>query len=114
MTMTLELTKSENCNPKFEVLFLEAVDSAFAMMGDHARRRLWIFVENRIGVNQIENGSDLEGFAEALEDVLGPAAQLVEMRIMQYLHDRVPSFRYSLTKGELSFLSYVQALQHYV
>ncbi len=114
---TTELTDKQsigNQDLAFVIFFTEAVESAFSLLGPRSKQILLDYVYGRLGAGRGPIVVDVAAFAEAIEDVFGPAAHLIEMRIMQFLHEKVPSFRYIHVKGELSFLNYVEAFRCFV
>ncbi len=114
---TIELTDNQSLDNQdlaFATLFLEAVESAFSLLGPRSKQILLNYVFRRLEAGHGPLVVDVAAFAEAIEDVFGPAANLIEMRIMQFLHEKVPSFRYIHVKGELSFLNYVETFRSFM
>jgi hypothetical protein len=106
--------KDGSSKADFDSLFLEAVDSTFSMLGDSNKQSLYFHLRDRFGIDREAIPRNIEVFANMLEQVFGQGALLLEARIMQKLHSKVPRFRFSLEKGELSFLGYIEGLRSFL
>jgi len=95
----------------FDHILLTAVDSAFAMLGDSSREAVYRYLENNCRINRREIPCKLDAFVLAIEDLFGKASDLIEMKIMQSLHQLAPEFKFSPREEEFSFLSYVETLR---
>jgi len=101
-------------NSSFDELLSNAIESAFSVMGEDAKRTFYCCIEKEFHVGKATAASNLETFAGALEKIFGEASRLVEIYIMKELSRNVPNFRYDLECGELCFLDYVKALRLFV
>lgn len=110
-TVRLNNKKADPAKADFDSLFLEAVDSTLSMLGDSTKETLYLHLKNTRGISKESIPQNIEVFANMLEQVFGQKALLVEARIMETLHSRVPGFRFSPKRGELSFLDYLQSFR---
>jgi len=110
----LNSKKADPSKADFESLLLEAVDSAFSMMGDSSKKALYFHLENSFGISRKEIPQNIEVFANMLEQVFGQRALLLEAQIMEILHSKVPRFKFSPKQGELSFPDYLQSLSNFL
>jgi hypothetical protein len=97
----------------FAQLFLNAVDCAFSLLGDSGKAAFYKYLEDAFGVarSQIPDSADV--FAQALEDIFGQTARLIEVRIMRSLHEAVPEFEFSGDET-FSFVNYVEKLRFFL
>ena len=109
----LNYKKAGSLKADFDSLFLEAVDSTFSM-GDSNKQSLYFYLRDSFGIGREAIPRNIEVFANMLEQVFGQGALLLEARIMQKLHSKVPRFRFSPEKGELSFLGYIEGLRSFL
>ena len=107
----LENQKGHSETGVFGKLFLQAVDSAFSMLGDSAMHAVYQHLEDNYGISREKIPNEVGRFAEALEEIFGQAARLIEIRIMDVLHQKVPGFNFSAGDGKFSFVGYVEALR---
>jgi hypothetical protein len=92
----------------FDSLLLDAVDSVFSALSGSNRQALYSHLKSVFGVRREAIPVDLEGFVASLECMFGDGAFLVEAKMLQALHGKVPAFRLSQKQGELSFLRYLK------
>jgi hypothetical protein len=113
--ITLDLQKTLTHSTIFDTVFKQAVNAAFATLGEPAQRVLFSCLERNFGVPQGGVSTDPGAFVAALEQILGSvAARLIEARIIHFLHNQVPGFKYVAAGSELFFLDYVEALMDFL
>lgn len=99
-------------NRGFEELLLEAVDEGLAWLGDSAGRMIYYHLENDFNIRRQDIPCKIERFADAVEEILGVAAALLEIQIMKGLHCKVgDSFRYSPEQKDFVFTQYIEAIR---
>jgi hypothetical protein len=99
--------------PNFNDLLLETIDSAFSKLGCSSQQILYQCVEKRYGVKREDIPNNIATFAHALEEIFGQAAYLLETKIMQAMHSKVPYFKY-IPKEELAFVDYIENLNFFL
>ena len=113
-TMHLNNKKTHSSNADFDTLFLEAVDSTFSILGDSNKQALYFYLKNSYGIGKDAIPQNIEIFVNTLEQVFGQGALLLEARIMETLHCKVPRFKFSPKQEELSFLGYLERLRSFL
>ena len=97
-------------NPRFRRLLLEAVDDALSSLGDSVRQAIYFHLERKFNIKKQEIPNKIEEFADAIEEIFGLGAKLVEIRIMKSLYEKDGRmFRYFPEKDELLFTEYMEA-----
>jgi hypothetical protein len=120
--INLEPTRIISPNPKkvefttadFNSLLLEAVDSAFSMLGDPNKQALYLHLKNSFGIDRETIPQNIMGFSNMLEKVFGQSALLLESRIMAMLHKQVPHFKFSPKQEEFSFIGYLESFRRFL
>ena len=113
-TIRLDNKEADSSETYFDSLFLEAVDSAFSMLGDSTKQAIYFHLKNSFGVSREAIPHHIETFVNALEQVFGQGALLLEAKIMETLQRKVPRFRFSPKQEELSFLDYLESLRSFL
>ena len=113
-TIRLDNKKADLSKAYFDSLFLEAVDSAFSMLDDSNKQALYFHLKNSFDVSREAMPHHIEVFTNTLEQVFGQGALLLEARIIETLHRKVPRFRFSPKQEELSFLGYLESLRSFL
>ncbi|HLN88900.1 MAG TPA: hypothetical protein VK253_02430 [Candidatus Binatia bacterium] len=114
VAVVIKLEPANSSKDNFDNLLVEAVDSAFSMLGDLAKQAIYLHLKNSFGVCREEIPYQIEDFVNALEQIFGPGALLLETRILENLHNKVPIFRVSSKKEELFFLDYLKYLRKFL
>ena len=94
----------------YHKLITEAIDDVFSALGDSCKQALYFHLECSYKIPRDEIPRRPQDFANALEEILGPGAGLIEIEIMKRLRSKVPRFKHSLKKQGLTFESYVESL----
>jgi hypothetical protein len=115
-TCTLQLRKKENkpCENSFETAILDAVDAGFAPFGRFGKQVIYLHLENTFKIKKQEIPYKSEEFADAIEQIFGAGAKLIEIRIIEALHERIQDFVHFPKKGELAFAEYVDDLRSFL
>lgn len=95
---------------RFERLLLEAVDESLSTLGDSAKQAIYFHLEKTFKVSKSEIPHKIEEFSNAIEKIFGVGARLLEIQMMQRLHEKSGhAVRYYLKNGNLSFVEYLRA-----
>jgi len=114
-TCTLQLSR-ENQKPsqdKFKVAIMEAIDESLASFGNVNKQEIYTCIENAFKIKKQEIPYKLEEYADALKQVFGVGAKLIEIRIIAALHKRFPDFMFYPKKGDVLFKEYVASFRSY-
>ena len=98
----------------FDQVFLETLDIAFSSLGETCKQAIYHQLEKRYAIRKEAIPRNVKEFTQAVEDLFGETVLILEIKIMRILHDKVPDFRISPEKGELSFVSYLENLRSYL
>ena len=102
--------ESTQPNPRFRRLLLEAVDEALSSLGDSVRQAIYFHLERKFNIKKQEIPNKIEEFADAIEEIFGLGAKLLEIRIMKSLYEKDGHmFKYFPEKDELLFTEYMEA-----
>jgi len=91
------------------MLLLEAVDEGLASLGDSAKHAVYFHLDKKFNIKKEEIPCKVEAFAEALEKIFGPGANLLEILIMKRLYERIGRSFKLHTSQNLQFTEYVAA-----
>ena len=111
MLSTLESQRSH----EFKELLLEAVDTALSSLGDSSKQAIYFYLEKNFTVEKQEITNKVEEFANAIEEMLGYGAKILEVEIMKQLYMRIGNgFEYFPEKEDLLFVNYIDAARMHV
>ena len=115
-TCTLQLREKKH-KPRenlFETALIEAVDEGFSPFGHSSKQAIYFHLENTFKIKKQEIPCKIEEFADAIEKIFGAGAKLIEIRIIEALHERIQDFVHLPKKGELVFTEYVANLRAFL
>ena len=115
-TYTLQLHKKKH-KPRensFEAAMIEAVDEGFAPFGHSSKQAIYFHLENTFKIKKQEIPYKIEEFADAIEQIFGAGAKLIEIRIIEALHERIQDFVHLPKKEDLIFTEYVDNLHAFL
>ncbi len=79
----------------------EAVDESLSSLGNFSKQAIYFHLENAFKIKKQEIPCKIEDFADAIEQLFGVGAKLIELRIIEALHERTQDFVYLPKKGKL-------------
>jgi hypothetical protein len=97
----------------FEQLINETIDNVFSSLGPFCRQAIYDYLEKKYKLKKNDVADHIIEFSEALEQIFGGAAALLEIQIMKKLCRKVPQFKHR-PEGALTFPDYVNALSHFI
>ena len=96
----------------FEKILSEAIDEALSSFGENCKHVIYYNLENEFGLPKNEIPERIEDFTGAIETIFGKGANILEIRIMKMLFNKINSpFPYSHKDDSLKFENYVQSAQ---
>src|SRR3990172_12304068 len=107
---TLQLYEPKPSESSFENAIMEAIDESLSSLGCSGKQAIYFHLEHAFRIKKQEIPCKIEDFAEAIKQVFGVGARLIEMRIIKALHERVQDFVYVPRKGDIVFTEYVANL----
>ena len=102
--------KSGSRKGNFEKLLIEAVDNVFSSLGDSCKQALYFHLKDCYNINKQEIPYRIRDFADAIGEIFGQGARLIEIGIMKALYARVQNFKCFPMEEDLSFANYVETL----
>jgi hypothetical protein len=115
-TCTLQLRKKKQKarENSFEDTIIEAVDESFSPFGHSSKQAIYFQLENAFKIKKQEIPCKIEEFADAIEQIFGIGAKLIEVRIIEALHERKQDFVHFPKKGDLVFTEYIANLHAFL
>jgi hypothetical protein len=97
-------------NRNFEKLLLDAVDEGLSSLGDSSKQSLYFHLEKTFKIKRQDIPHKIREFADALGEIFGVGAKVLEIMIMKRLYEKVGGVaKYS--QGNLVFTEYVAAIK---
>jgi hypothetical protein len=97
----------------FEQLVNETIDDVFSSLGTVCKQAVYDYLEKEYELKKSDVADHMIEFSEALEEMFGGAAALLEIQMMRRFCRKVPQFRHR-PEGTLTFPDYVNALSHFI
>jgi hypothetical protein len=96
----------------FNVLLMEVIDEELASLGESCRLAIYIHLKKGFNLDKQEIPFRVKEFAEAIENVFGAGAKILEIRLMENLFKKIgyihPRFQ---TQEKLEFVHYVESVK---
>ena len=114
-TCTLQLSKENQkaSQDKFQVAIMEAIDETLASFSNVDKQEIYTCLENAFKIKKQEIPYKFEEFTDAIKQVFGVGAKLIEIRTIEMLHKRFPDFMFYPKKSDVFFKEYVVSLRAY-
>jgi hypothetical protein len=112
-TCTLQLSR-KNQKPtqnEFNTIIAETVDESLSSFCNLDKEAVYRRLENDFKIKKQEIPCKLEEFADAIEQIFGVGAKLIEIKIIQMLHKQIQGFMFFPKKGEVDFKEYAVGLR---
>jgi hypothetical protein len=108
---TVNLKPTED---KFKAAIIETVDESFSSFCSLKKENVYLRLEKDFKIKKQEIPCKIESFADAIEQIFGVGAKLIEIRIVESLHKRIPEFVFFPKKGDVDFKEYVASLRAFL
>ena len=100
---------------EFNSIMLEAVDEALSFLGESAKRAIYYHLEEKFKIRREEIPIKIDDFAEAIEEIFGMGAKIIEMQIMKSLYKKIGrNFKYVPKEKDLLFTAYMKAVRNHL
>lgn len=112
-TCTLQLSR-KNQKPtqnEFNTIIAETVDESLSSFCNLDKEAVYRRLENDFKIKKQEIPCKLEEFADAIEQIFGVGAKLIEIKIIQMLHKQIQGFMFFPKKGDVDFKEYAGGLR---
>ncbi len=113
-TLQLSVEKQKSPEEKFNFAIFETVDESFSSFKNMDKRVIYHQLECAFKIKKKEIPLKIESFADAVEQMFGVAAKLVEIRIIEALYKRFPEFIFLPKEGNVDFKEYVVSLRDFL
>ena len=111
-TCTLQLRKNpKSTEDEFKAAIIETVEESFSSFCNIDKEAVYLHLENTFKIQKREIPCKIESFADALEQMFGSGAKLLEIRMIASLHKRIPEFVFFPKKGDVCFKEYMASLR---
>ena len=97
----------------FEQLVNETIDNVFSSLGTARKQAIYDYLEKKYELKKNDVADHITEFSEALGQIFGGAAALLEIQMMRRLCRKVPQFKHR-PEGALTFPDYANALSHFI
>jgi len=101
-----------NRTMSFEKLLLEAIDEGLSSLGETCKQAIYFHLEKKFKLTKQDIPFRIEDFTEAMENIFGVGAKVLEIRIMKNLFKNMgypfPYFRPRAQKY-LEFTKYIES-----
>jgi hypothetical protein len=97
----------------FEQLITETIDKVSSSLGTLCKQAIYDYLEKKFRLKKNDIADHTLEFSEALEQIFGDAAALLEIQIMKELSRKVPQFKYR-SEGTLTLPDYANALSRFI
>ena len=112
-TCTLQLSRG-NQKPTYEdfnVAIIEAVDISFSSFNNLDKKAIYLHLDRVFKIKKQEIPNQIEAFADSITQMFGVGAKLIEIKIIEALHKRIPAFVFFTEKYDVTFEEYVASLR---
>jgi hypothetical protein len=115
-TCTLQLSrkKQKPTEDKFSVAIIEAVEESLSLFNNLGKEAVYLRLEKAFKIKKQEIPSKIKEFSDAIEQMFGVGAKLIEIRIIEALHSRIREFVFIPKKGDIDFKEYVASLRAFL
>jgi len=94
----------------FEKNLLDAIDEGLYFLGESAKQAIYFHLEKKYGISKQDFPNRIECFTEAIEDIFGCGAKVLEINIMKKLFHKMGYISLKLQAHEdLEFRKYIEA-----
>ena len=107
---TVQQNYNSSKQKKLRQILLKAIDESLSSLGDSARQAIYYYLESSFNLKKVEIPEKIEVFSNAIENIFGDGAKLLEIQIMKHLHEKVGCeiMTYE-SQTELVFADYIKA-----
>ena len=111
---TLREDKRKPCKTSIETTLLSAIDESLSSFGDSFKQVIYFQLANTYHIKKHEIPDKINEFADAIEEIFGIGAKLIEMKIIKALYEKVAGFTYFAEKEDLIFTEYIENIRRFL
>ena len=115
-TCTLQLSrkKQKSTEDEFKAAIIETVDDSFSSFSNIDKEAIYLRLEKAFKIKKQEIPSKIEAFVDAIEQIFGVGAKLIEIRRIEALHKRIPEFVFFPKESDVVFKEYAVSLRAFL
>lgn len=115
-TCIIELSgiKQKPSENKYDTVIMDAIEDSLSSFKSFDKQEVYFHLETTFNIRKKEIPRKMEDFVNALEEIFGVGARLIEIRIIKSIHQRVPEFRFTSRTNVVNFRDYVASLQAFL
>jgi hypothetical protein len=114
-TCTLQLSrKKQPTEDKFHAAIIEAVEESLSSFNNLDKEAVYLHLENAFKIKKQEIPDKIAGFSDAIKQMFGVGAKLIEIKIIKAIHNRIREFVFIPKKGDVDFKEYVASLRAFL
>ena len=91
-----------------EATITEAIDESLSSFGDSFKQVIYFQLQKTFHIEKEEIPSRIDEFANAIEEMFGIGAKLIEIRIIEALHAKIEGFVHFPKEKDLMFTQYME------
>ena len=112
----LRLSKKSNQRSNYEpnTAILEMINEGLSSFGNLAKEAIYRNLERQFKIKEEEIPCKIEEFTDAIEQMLGNGAKIVEIEIIKKIHKRMPKFVFFPKEPDLNFKDYLLSFNSYL
>ncbi len=96
----------------FDSVLTETLDEVFSSL--ECKQNIYRQLDAKFGISRQAISENTKAFTDALENLLGEASLILEIKIMTLLHNKVPKCKYCPDKEELCFSGYLENMKKFL
>jgi len=114
-TCILQPPESQTETPEQSVnnVIAEAVSESLSSFGPAFKQAVCCQLEQTYHIKQREIPERINEFTNAIEAMFGTGAKLIELRIIEAIHNKMPAFVHFPKQGDLLFANYIDELRYF-
>jgi hypothetical protein len=112
-TCTLQL-RQKATKDNFNIAIIEAVEESLSSFNNLDKEAFYLHLENAFKIKKQEIPDKIADFSDAIKQMFGVGAKLIEIRIIKALHNRIREFVFFPKKGDVDFEEYLVSLRAFL
>ena len=98
----------------FQEVAIDAIDQVFSMIGSEPKISLYRLLEKKYKLRQEDIPGRIGDFSNAIEQIFGTGALLIELEIMKKIRQMFPLFECKAENVSFSFNDFMDSFRHYL
>ena len=98
----------------FNQIITEVIDQTFSKLGTKVRQTLYSTLENNYKLDKKNIPDQIVEFVNAIEEIFGASALLLEIDVMKNVRQKVPAFKCEANNPNLGFVDYLRSMKEFM